>query len=85
MPAPVRFDDRRPQPSTVTTTTVPTLNSDTAQDYAFDKPPVTLTLMSARTDGDDPDGDGPRVADSNRKQRQHTDGHKGEAALRVVE
>ena len=46
---------------------------------------VTLTLMSARTDGDDPDGDGPRVADTNHKQRQHAHSHKREAALGVVE
>jgi len=37
--------------------------------------------MSARRDEDEPDGDGPRVADSKRKQRQHTGSHKGEAAL----
>ena len=56
-----------------------------ARNCAFDKAAVTLTLMLARTGGDDRDDHGPRVADSNRKQRQHTDSHKGEAALGVVE
>jgi len=40
---------------------------------AFGKPAITLTLMSARTGRDDPDSDGPRVANSNRKQPQHSD------------
>src|SRR5271157_2542771 len=52
------------------------------RNYAFGKSAITV---SARTGGDDPDSDAPRVANSNRKQPQHTDSHKGEAALRVVE
>jgi len=61
------------------------MNQKTERNYAFEKPAVVLTLMSARTDGDDLDGDGPQIADANRKQRQHTDSHKGEAALGVAE
>ncbi len=58
---------------------------ETVRNYTFDKPAITLTLMPARTGRDDPDSDRPRVANSNHKQAQHTDSHKGEAALGVVE
>ena len=34
---------------------------------------------------DDIDGDGPRVANGKRKQRQHTGSHQGESALRFLE
>lgn len=46
------------------------------RNYAFDNPAVTLTLISVKMGGDDPNGDGPRVADTNHKQQEHTDSHQ---------
>src|SRR6202044_1091454 len=43
-----------------------------------------MTLLPTRV-RDDIDGDGPRVANGKRKQRQHPDCHQSESALRSVE
>src|SRR5208282_2600813 len=40
---------------------------------------------SSRTAGDDVDRDGPRVADSNRQQREQTDRNEGERVLASAE